>query len=128
MCEPGRERRIRFRLRTLLISVVLLSIPLGWAGYSLAWIRERERRIDGWSFGQPLRPKRATDLDWWVISDPFMHLPGPFENRELPLSLRVWREEAHYQLNYLGPAERFEEAQRLFPEALILNSSDAVHF
>jgi hypothetical protein len=31
----------RFRLRTLLIAIALLSIPMGWVGYQLNWIRQR---------------------------------------------------------------------------------------
>jgi hypothetical protein len=31
----------RFRLRTLLIAIALLSIPMGWVAYQLNWIRQR---------------------------------------------------------------------------------------
>ena len=36
------RRYFRFRLRTLLVLTFAISFPLSWAGYSLAWIRERQ--------------------------------------------------------------------------------------
>ena len=45
MDEKPRRRWWQFRLRTLLVAVVVLSIPLAWIGYSLNWIRERNIAI-----------------------------------------------------------------------------------
>ncbi len=42
MHDKPRRRWWQFRLRTLLIAVVVLSIPLAWVAYSLNWIRERQ--------------------------------------------------------------------------------------
>ena len=42
MNSKPRRRWWQFRLRTLLVAVVLLSIPLAWVAYSLSWMRERE--------------------------------------------------------------------------------------
>ena len=36
----------RFRLRTLLVLIGLLSIPMGWAAYQLNWIRQRHECVD----------------------------------------------------------------------------------
>ena len=37
---------LRFRLRTLLIAVAVLAVPMTWVGYSLRWIAERRAMID----------------------------------------------------------------------------------
>jgi len=41
MCTPSGS--LTFRLRTMIVAVVVLSIPLAWVGYSLNWIRVRQR-------------------------------------------------------------------------------------
>ena len=43
MDSKPRRRWWQFKLRTLLIAVVVLSIPLAWVGYSLNW---KQRRYD----------------------------------------------------------------------------------
>jgi hypothetical protein len=35
-------RWFAFRLRTLLVVVSVLALPLAWVGYSLEWIRQRQ--------------------------------------------------------------------------------------
>jgi len=37
---------LRFRLRTLLIAVTVLAVPMAWVGDRLWWIRERRRLLD----------------------------------------------------------------------------------
>lgn len=39
--EGPRRRRYQFKLRTLLIAVVLLSTPLAWIGWQVKVVRER---------------------------------------------------------------------------------------
>lgn len=59
----------RFRLRTLLIAVTVLTVPMAWVGYSLSWIAER-------------RAARESGLDMY-----------PFENPvSAPFSLRLFGE------------------------------------
>ena len=66
-CMPTPPRCLfAFRLRTLLVLVLVLSIPLAWVGYSLAWIRERHRvleryRIDSPAIVFPGPPKTKID-------------------------------------------------------------------
>jgi hypothetical protein len=57
-----------------------------------------------------------------------MHGAFSLEIRDLPISLRVWGAEPHYTLNYFGPVERFEEVQRLFPEAAMVNVTSPRHY
>jgi hypothetical protein len=45
--ENPRRRWFRFRLRTLLIMVTLLSVPLGWVGWELDQ-RRREKAVVSW--------------------------------------------------------------------------------
>jgi hypothetical protein len=41
------RRWFRFRLRTLLVMVTLLSVPLGWVGWELDQ-RRREKKVIAW--------------------------------------------------------------------------------
>ena len=41
------SRYFRFRLRTLLVVVAILSPLLAWTSYSLNWIRERRAALSG---------------------------------------------------------------------------------
>lgn len=36
---------LRFRLRTLLIAVAILAVPMAWVGHSLRWIEQRRAAI-----------------------------------------------------------------------------------
>lgn len=36
---------LRFRLRTLLIAVAVLAVPMAWVGHSLRWISERHAAL-----------------------------------------------------------------------------------
>ena len=37
---------LRFRLRTLMIVVAVLAVPMAWVGYSLRWIEERRVALE----------------------------------------------------------------------------------
>jgi len=43
MDEKPKRWRFRFKLRTLLIAMAILMLPMAWVGYSLNWIRQRQR-------------------------------------------------------------------------------------
>jgi hypothetical protein len=120
MEEKRRYRWFSFRLRTLLIAVVLLSLPLGWAGYMLAWIRERDRRLSGWSRYDYGRRYDASHLDWWVESNDMSS--GGFRSQfhEMPLTLRMFGADHHYQVHFFGDRERVQDTKALFPEAMMV--------
>src|SRR5689334_17777769 len=91
------SRYFRFRLRTLMIAVLVLSVPLAWVAYSLNWIRERHRLI-GEEAVRFLR-ERGEPIDGpaglWIFGE-----PGAFE--------------------FLVEAEQARQRyQRLFPEATV---------
>jgi hypothetical protein len=48
-----------FRLRSLLTLVAVLSVALGWVGYSLNWIRQRHKAMDAYCVFPIWRPIRA---------------------------------------------------------------------
>jgi hypothetical protein len=63
------RRWFRFRLRTLLIMVTLLSAPLGWVGWELDQ-RRREKAVVAWigemGGGVNFRPYLKTKkTSWW---------------------------------------------------------------
>lgn len=64
LTTPTKGRRFRFSLKTLLIAVVLLSVPLGWLGGCLARIRQQRSILEHldkydpiveWRFGYLVR-------------------------------------------------------------------------
>jgi hypothetical protein len=64
--KPSR-RRYQFSLRTMLVEMAVLSIPLAWAGYSLRRIKQRDEwRHDNWFFLDPnrVRSTRAPGGLW----------------------------------------------------------------
>jgi hypothetical protein len=42
MASPSSRHRLQFRLRTLLIGVTLLAIPLGWIGWQVRIVSHRQ--------------------------------------------------------------------------------------
>src|SRR6476469_5413051 len=94
----GMRFRPRFTLRTLLIAIVLLSVPMAWTTYRLNWIRQRHEflRRDGVSYSYPGFGAR---------------LPAPW-------SLRLFGEPSQARVTTMTvDAGR---AQSLFPEAMVL--------
>ena len=61
-----RRRWLRFSLRTLLILVTVLSVPLGWVGWRLGQIR-REQATIAWieERGGEVSFQYGTDKSWW---------------------------------------------------------------
>ena len=87
---------IRYRLRTLLIAIALISVPLAWTGYSLRWINKRHEMI---------RQGRVVDAT-----------PNDIGLRA-PWFLWVFGEVAHISV-FCRPFDE-KEVQRLFPEAFV---------
>jgi len=84
---------LRFRLRTLLIAVAVLAVPIAWVGYQLNWIRQRREWLRGHAHA--------------TVDPP---TPAP--------SLLALFGEKGIQSTWYFPGEEVE-AQRLFPEAII---------
>ena len=104
---PPRRRSVG--LRTMLVGVALVSVPLGWVAYQLNWIRERHRA--------------AQAAEWALWSDPNAAPNDPFPPAPLPLSLfgergaialsfRKLPGESQSQLR-----DRLNWYRQLFPEA-----------
>src|SRR4051794_8113179 len=93
----------QFKLRTLLIAIALLSIPMGWVAYQLHWIRQRHGFLQ--------RPK--------VVSggDPFTMQPV-----QAPWQLRPFRESGVERL--VVPRQLVQEARTLFPEVVTVEPLD----
>jgi hypothetical protein len=99
-CEaPPRRRWFRFSLRTMLIAVVVLSIPLAWVAYSLNWIRERRKLIGN------------------SDSNPFVSLVSPPGSTQAPQVLWLLGEGGRAWIRM--PISECERARKLFPEAEI---------
>ena len=102
MIAPPRRRRFRFSLRTMFVAVTLLAIPLGWAAYSLNWIRQRHEML------------RRTDIG--IVPNfysPRLSAPG---------GLWLFGETGIQSLHVSAPPylpEEVDRLHRLFPEAQI---------
>jgi hypothetical protein len=93
---------LRFRLRTLLIAVAVLAMPMAWVGYSLRWIEERHRALGEWHY------RLNTNA---ALPYPRTNAPGClWLFGEMGFSVLHWSHDA--------PGTR-EEIERLFPEAEI---------
>ena len=65
--QKTHRRWFRFRLRTLLVMVTLLSVPLGWVGWELDQ-RRREKAVVAWidgMGGQVSVQVGADERSWW---------------------------------------------------------------
>ena len=87
----------RFRLRTLLIAIALLSIPMSWVAYQLSWIRQRHEFL-----------LRRTFFEYEGFVLPAKHLPW---------SLSLFGEKAEDIV--FTTSKTSDEAKRLFPESQI---------
>jgi hypothetical protein len=118
---------LRFSLRTLLIVVTALAVPMAWAGYSLRWIAERHDRlergqwIDHVMHGAPewtLHKNGVRRAGQWCIDDSW-----PARTRA-PCGLWLFGEQGYEFLIYDGLRQEMIEAERLFPEATISHAED----
>ena len=94
------SRYFRFRLRTLLVLVFVVSLPLAWVGYCLNWIRARHAVSHGGN-GE---------------------IRGPI-HVDAPLALQPFGEKGVATI-WRYPPLTVDQLQRLFPEAIILESSN----
>src|SRR5262249_3062167 len=99
-------KRPRFSLRTLMIGIAVLSIPIGWSAYQLNWIRQRREFLT--------RP----GVDWYI--------PSISEWRYIPWHLKLFGEQSAGPLGslceprYLDvPPELVDEGRKLFPELVV---------
>src|SRR5436190_20732207 len=93
----------RFSLRTLLIGIALLSVPMGWVAYQINWIRQRHGFLQ--------RPKVMSGVD------PFTLRPV-----QAPWQLRPFRESGVERL--VVPRQLVQEARSLFPEVVTVEPQD----
>ena len=98
--SPSR-RVFAFRLRTLFVLVAILSLPLGWVGHSLNWIRQRERFYSDRTWNPNLKANitRREDV------------------RPAPALLWLFGAQGRSHLWLKGSGD-LEAAKRLFPEAI----------
>jgi len=114
-----RGMRIRFRLRTLLLLLTLMALPIGWFAANLNWIRERRALEDQQS--ALLGEAAATAGNDW--GNDFERRVVDVDHPSWMTSATLWlfgeyaREEpAFFYWGSLRP-EEIERVQRLFPEA-----------
>jgi hypothetical protein len=63
---------LRFRLRTLLIAVAVLAVPMAWVGYSLRWIAERQEWLSSNSksiLDVVKRPSVSAPAGLWLLGE-----------------------------------------------------------
>lgn len=92
--------RLQFSVRTLLVLIALVSLPMGWVAYQLHWVRQRHGFIDRflcWDGNPPQDP------------DP-------------PWPLALFGEIGMGAIDV--PPSRVSEAQRLFPESQVRGRDD----
>ena len=105
--EPGQPRRrwFQFRLRTLLVGVALLAIPLGYLAHEWRIVRARNTFLD---------------REQQVIKRYEFGVGGPFDNmRPLPSIRRMLGDEPQRWVVVVYPAEK-DAARKLFPESIVL--------
>ena len=66
---PEPRRWSRFSLRTMLVVVVVISIPLAWVGYSLNWIRQRHEVLNYRGVWQMGNREPAAPMCLWVLGE-----------------------------------------------------------
>ena len=71
MTPAPKRRWFRFSLRTLLLLVVLIGIPLGWVGNRVNWIRQRRAFLQGPSASPnvSLKPQVDTPGMLWLFGE-----------------------------------------------------------
>jgi hypothetical protein len=100
----GMKFRPRFSLRTLLVLIALISIPLGWLAYQLNWIRERHKMLT-----QEL-PREYQEYREYNKTQPAILRPAPWP-------LRIFGEQGIVVIGV--PKSQAERAAELFPEAAV---------
>jgi len=100
----------RFRLRTLLITVAMLAVPMAWANYSLHWIEARRVALgkDNFCFLIPSDAPRAAPGGLWLLG----------EKGYVRLGVIVMTRDEVERRNVV------DEVKRLFPEATVVDIAD----
>jgi len=116
MKEQLNRRWFRFSLRTLLILMLLLALPLGWVGNQLNWIRDRlkvRRQISG--NHQMLLADGMDYREGKLKFHTFYHL------RLAPWSLRIFGESGVglWILDMPNTGSEIERIRALYPEASV---------
>jgi len=98
--DKPRRRWFRYSLRTLLVLVVLLAIPLGWIAAQLKWIHDRH---------EALEHHHALSVSWTGR--------GP----EAPWSVRIFGENGQLEITLRDDKSDDERKriEKLFPEATV---------
>jgi hypothetical protein len=94
--------RPQFTLRTLLIAIALLSIPMCWVAYQLNWIRQRHELL-----AKKLPSRYAA----------YMEIQPGFPIPKAPWQLRLFGEEGRNLIGVIEP--NVPRAIKLFPEAYV---------
>ena len=94
------SRYFRFRLRTLLVAIAIMSPVLAWVAHSLNWIRERHAMLNGEWNDSDMPPATLAPGGLWLLGE--QGWPRVFVQRQ-----------------------RVDEARLLFPEAIVQASKHA---
>ena len=93
---------LRFRLRTMLIGVAVLAVPMAWVGYQLNWIRQRQAMLESGRVYPTGKHGMASE----VPAPGWLGLFGE----------TGWR----FLSSVEATPEEFAEATRLFPESEVV--------
>jgi hypothetical protein len=113
MSETPRRRRFQFTLRTIFVVVTLFGLLSTWAAYQLRWVSQRQAFLDQPHLFAEFNNTPPTTINkrgnsWPVWAPRGLWLLG---DRGV---VSVWIPPDAYS------HENYQEAVRLFPEALIL--------
>ncbi len=107
--------RFQFRLRTLMIVVTLLAVPMGYVGWQAKIVRERKEEIRKITYEGGL-------VGFWDVAAP----PLPMEVRTVPF-VRRWIGDRAVLSVLFKKGTTDEERQRIkemFPEGVFFVSSE----
>jgi hypothetical protein len=103
------RRRFQFSLRTLMIGVTLVAVPMGYVGWQMKVIRERREAAATY---QTIRGHESTVGPLRVFT---------IQRRPAPWPLRWMGEEGYLTIIVRKgtPADEIARLKRLFPEAVV---------
>src|ERR1700730_19069210 len=107
--QTSSRRRFQFRLRTLMIAVTLLAVPLGYVGWQMKVIRQRHEAAATY---QTIRGLETTFGPLHVLR---------IQRPPAPWPLRWLGEEGYRTIMVLKgtPADEIARLKSLFPEASV---------
>jgi hypothetical protein len=115
MAAPSPRRRLQFRLRTLMIGVTLLAVPLGYLGWQAKIARVRESLLESKRrFVQRIVEFGTIDDSLGIITS-LKRWPGDRRYREILLSDET-------------PDDSVLELRSAFPEAVIARMTEFRRF